>query len=140
MVAHELFLIYLRAIETDVSGLLHFGTVYNRGNGDTYLKEARQNAAVFFRTGGGTPPAIEGLKKVAWNGKSTPNAAKPCVAFNLGTPHRADSLDADGTCKYGHYCMQWVSDKGRGGMCGACEHGKLNCDYEPSLRLSKPLN
>ena len=47
-VVHELLLIYFRAIETDTSNVLHLGNVFDRGNGDTYLSEARQNAAAFF--------------------------------------------------------------------------------------------
>ena len=48
-VTHELLLIYFRAVETDTSNLLHLGNVFDGGNGDTYLAEARQNAAAFFR-------------------------------------------------------------------------------------------
>ena len=62
-VVHELLLIYFRAIETDTSNVLHLGNVFDRGNGDTYLAEARQNAATFFRSRGGNPQPGDGNDK-----------------------------------------------------------------------------
>ena len=136
-VAHELLLIYFRAIETDSAGTLHLGNVYDRGNGDTYLQEARQNADAFFRTGGGDPrPGL--AKEVKWNGKSTASSKKPCVAFNLKKPHLAGVLDPDGCCRFAHTCMQWVSDKGPRGMCGG-EHAKIDCDYDAAKKRDSPL-
>ena len=47
-VAHELLLIYFRAVEFDPSRRLDIGNVYVRGSGDTYFAEARVNARTFF--------------------------------------------------------------------------------------------
>ena len=142
-VAHELMLIYFRAVETDVSRALHLGNIYDRGNGDTYLAEARQNAAAFFRSRGGTPR--DGVKddkggeqKPAWNGSFSATSKKPCVAFNLKVAHRPDVIDATGCCRFAHTCMQWVSDKGSRGMCGG-NHAKPDCDYDAAKKLDKPL-
>ena len=136
-VAHELLLIYFRAIETDILRTLHFGNVFDRGSSDTYLSEARQNAATFFRPRAGNAQPI-GDKKVKWNGKSTPASKKPCVAFNLEKEHLPAVLDATGCCKFSHTCMQWVSDKGSRGMCGG-DHAKLHCDYDAAKKRDTPL-
>ena len=140
-VAHELLLIYIRAVETDASGGLHLGNVYDRGNGDTFLAEARQNAAVFFRSGGGDPRpggAKDDKLQIKWNGKHSKDSKKPCVAFNLGKPHQQTVLMADGCCKFSHSCMQWVSDKGSRGMCGG-DHAKVDCDYDAAKKRDAPL-
>ena len=139
-VVHELLLIYFRAIETDTSNVLHLGNVFDRGNGDTYLAEARQNAATFFRSRGGNPQPGDGNDKqqIKWNGKASETAKKPCVAFNLGKPHQQNVLMPDGCCKFSHTCMQWVSDKGPRGMCGG-NHAKIDCDYDAAKKRDTPL-
>jgi hypothetical protein len=60
-VAHELLLCYMREIDFDPTRNLHMGNVFRRGGQDTLLSEARRNAAVFFRTSGGTPQ-LDGAK------------------------------------------------------------------------------
>ena len=139
-VVHELLLIYFRAIETDTAKVLHLGNVFDRGNGDTFLAEARQNAATFFRSRGGDPRPEDGKDKqqIKWNGKASETAKKPCVAFNLGKPHQQNVLMPDGCCKFSHTCMQWVSDKGSRGMCGGA-HAKIDCDYDAAKKRDTPL-
>ena len=131
-VAHELLLVYFREIETS-SGALHFGNVHDRGSADTLMAEARANAATFFRSGGGTP-----LLTLKWNGKFDSSAKKPCVAFNFKKDHKADVLAPDGSCRFNHVCMQWVSDKGPRGTCGG-SHCKMDCTYDPAQRRDSPL-
>ena len=131
-VAHELLLIYFRAVEFDTSRRLNIGNVYVRGSGDTYLAEARVNARTFFAS-----RSVDSCE-VCWNGKFNASAKKPCVAFNLDEPHKVDSLDNAGCCKFKHMCMQWVSDKGSHGMCGG-DHPKVRCTYDASKKLSSPL-
>ena len=138
--AFESLLVYFRAVEGS-RGTLTIGTVFNNGSGDVYAAEARQSVLMFFRTSGGN--LREGEKPedkpvVKWNGKSTESNAKPCVAFNFAREHSRSSLDAAGCCKYSHKCMQWVSDKGPGGMCGG-NHRKTECDYDESKKLSSAL-
>ena len=137
-VAHELLLIYFRTIETDTAKNLHLGNVFDRGNADTYLTEARQNADAFFRTSGGNPRGSEGGTKRSYSGEFTRTSKRPCVAFNFGSKHNDESLDESGRCRFNHTCMQWVNDKGPGGMCGG-NHPKVRCDYDPSKRLDQPL-
>lgn len=134
-VAHELFLIYLKAIENDQRRLLHLGDVVASGNTDTYVLEARNNAEAFFRTVGGNPSASS-PSSVEWNGKFNKSATKLCIAFNRGKP--CTHLDADGTCKFSHRCMQWVSDKGKRGQCLG-DHPFCKCTYDPAKKLDEPL-
>ena len=140
--AHEFFMVHLRAIETDVSRRLHLGNVVSLGHRDVYLSEATANVAAFFRSGAGNarrdeeePPNDPTLK---WNGKWTHDATQCCMAFNLETEHRRKNLKPDGTCKFCHKCMQWVSDKGPRGVCGG-DHPKSKCDYDPSKRVDQPV-
>ena len=101
------------------------------------LAEARQNVAIFFRTGGGTP-RLGGGSQLSWNGKASTSSKKPCVAFNFAREHKHDVLEETGTCRFGHFCMQWVSDKGPRGMCGG-PHPKLECTYDAAKRVDKPV-
>ena len=109
-VAHELLLIYFRTIEFDPTRKLNLGNVHVRGSGDTYLAEARLNAQCFFCDEEPEPSTV------TWNGKFESRATKPCSAFNRGEDHKDIALDRSGCCKFNHVCMQWVSDKGPGGM------------------------
>ena len=136
-----LFLVYLKRVENDPTRTLTLATVYRAGSCDTYLAEAKQMAAAFFRTRVGNTPEPEvkpGDDKPKWNGKSTPTAKKPCAAFNFATPHRHSALDASGCCKFAHKCNQWVDDKGPGGMCFG-DHKKSECDYDPAHKRDKAL-
>ncbi|MGB1607667.1 MAG: hypothetical protein ACPIOQ_83845, partial [Promethearchaeia archaeon] len=138
-VAHELMLIYFRAIETDGTGAVHLGNVYDRGYGDTFLAEARLSAAAFFRPGGGNlldDKPTDGKRK--WSGKVTGVAKKPCTAFNFEKEHQPHVLDANGACRFTHTCSQWVSDKGPGGMCGG-DHAKAHCTYDAAKKRDTAL-
>ena len=59
------------------------------------------------------------------------------MAYNNNTEHGANSLDHDGTCKFNHICMQWVSDKGPRGICGG-KHTKGECTYDAGKKLDGP--
>ena len=143
MEAHEYMLIYWRAIAEDATRKLTLANVYEGGKQDTYLTEARANAVTFFRPPAQgqrnedeEPPKTVGEKK--YTGKFDSSAVKPCLSFNYKTKHQAKHLDANGCCKFNHFCMQWVSDKGPRGMCGG-SHPKADCPYDASKKLDKPL-
>ena len=131
--AHELMLVYFREIETSVGGALHLGNVYDRGSADMLMAEARANVLTFFRPGGGN---LQG-EQPKWNGKFTSSTKKMCVAFNFKKEHSRDSLLQDGTCKFNHICMQWVTDKGPRGVCGG-DHCKVECSYDSSKTRDSP--
>ena len=133
--AHEFFLVHLRAIETDTSKTLTLANVVAKGNRDYYLMEATANEGTFFRSGGGKLQGDD--LNVKWNGKFTKDAKKPCIAFNRGNAHDPKHLHPDGTCKFNHVCMQWVTDKGPRGMCGG-DHPMGKCDYDAAKRCDQP--
>ena len=135
-VCHELFVLYLDRIETDVSRVLHFGNILERGMFDTLLTQAKANEVVCFRTRGENPRA-GAPTNVTWNGKYTATSKQPCMAYNKGTEHTSGSLDADGTCRFNHCCMQWVDDKGPRGICGGA-HPKGECTYDANHKLDGP--
>ena len=94
----------------------------------------------FFRTGGGKlQPEGTSDDKIEWNGKFAVNSKRPCVSFNKGTDHEPKHLTADGTCKFNHICMQWVTDKGPRGTCGG-NHPFGQCNYDASKRSDKPAS
>ena len=139
-VAYELVMTYIEEIERDVTRSLHFANVYARGKHDTLLAKARASSAAFFRTRGGTPRAGGPTPNAAvtaaaktWNGKFTAGASRACVAYNRGLAHLPANLADDGTCVHDHVCMQFVSDKGKGGQCRGA-HRFTECDYEPSKK------
>jgi len=134
-VTHELFILYLDRIETDVSRMLNFANVIDRGMFDTLLAQAKANEVICFRTRGENPRAGAPVNK--WNGKFNEKSERPCMAFNNGTEHGANSLDSDGTCRFNHICMQWVSDKGPRGICGG-KHAKGECTYDVAKKLDGP--
>ena len=132
-IAHELLLIYLREIETDAARALHFGNVFRRGGQDTFLAEAKQNALLFFRPGGGDPQP----KGISPTGRFNTSSTQACAAFNNGKP--CTRLDAQGTCLFNHRCNQFVSDKGKGGICFG-EHARCQgCDYDAGKKLAAAL-
>ena len=135
-VCHELFVLYLDRIETDVTRALHFGNILERGMFDTMLTQAKANEVICFRTRGENPRA-GAPTNVSWNGKYTSTSKQPCMAYNKGTEHTSGSLDADGTCRFNHVCMQWVDDKGPRGICGGA-HPKGECTYDAKHKLDGP--
>jgi hypothetical protein len=146
-VAFELVGLYCRDIDRDPTRTLHIGNVYQRGNQDTLLTEARRNAAAFFRPLGGNPrderpPTDDKSGKggdkqaIKPNGKFDTDAKTCCVDFNMGRPCKR--LKPDGTCMHNHRCNQFVSDKGPRGVCFGT-HARCNgCDYDESKKLTKP--
>ena len=68
-------------------------------------------------------------KGVKWNGKDTPDAKAVCYTYNLGSSatHPAKSLLPDGTCKFRHVCNQFVTGKGKGGICEG-KHARAYCE------------
>ena len=135
-VCHELFLVYLDRIESDVSRRLNLGNIFEQGMFDTMLTQAKANEVICFRTRGENPRPGSATD-VTWNGKYNESSQQPCMAYNKGTDHTSKSLDADGACKFNHVCMQWVSDKGPRGICGG-KHPKGQCTYDAALKLDGP--
>ena len=138
-VAHELMIVYFKAIANHPTKKLNLSNVYEEGSGDTYLAEARVNAAIHYdsTSGGGGSGGDKAI--TTWNGKFTATSEQLCVAFNYGRTHEAKSLDPKtGTCKYNHVCMQWVNDKGSGGMCRG-NHPKIECTYDASKKIKEAL-
>ena len=136
-VLHELFILYLDRIEKDVTRMLNFANVIEGGMFDTLLSQAKANEVICFRTRGGDPRAGSPVNAIKWNGKCNEKSERPCMAYNNGTEHGSNSLDADGTCKFNHICMQWVSDKGPRGICGG-KHAKGECTYDAAKKLDGP--
>ena len=139
-VAQEFMCLHFRKIKEDSTRDTNLGNVHDKGQQDTMLGEARHTADAFFRTRGGEPrdvcpPINSGEKK--YSGKFDSNATKPCISWNLGKLHNDKHLDDSGCCKFNHFCMQWVSDKGPRGMCGG-NHPKVKCNYDASKKLDKP--
>jgi len=146
-VAHELLLCYMREIDFDPTRNLHMGNVFRRGGQDTLLSEARRNAAVFFRTSGGTPQ-LDGAKipgdritknpkpDLKPNGKADDSSKKPCADFNAGRPCK--KLKPDGSCVFAHRCNQFVADKGPGGYCFGVHARCTGCDYDAGKKLRAP--
>ena len=138
--SYQLLLVYISEIENDPTRTLHLGNVYSRGKHDSLLSKAKA-AAVFFRTRGGTPRGAtpstssdnDSSTTKTWNGKWTTGAPRVCYAYNTGKPHQAANLRADGTCMHDHVCMQFVSDKGKGGQCRG-KHAWTECTYDASKK------
>ena len=132
-VAQELLLIMLRRIE-DSGGALTLRNVFNESHLNSYVDEARRNAAHFypklssiFRSTGGNPGASKSGGKIEWNNKFTASSMRCCPAFNNKTEHQQNALFQDsGTCKFNHVCSAWVSDKGKAGKC-LQNHPKIAC-------------
>ena len=138
--AYCLFIIYLEAIE-DSQGVLNLANVFAAGAQDTRLKAANQRYADTF----GCRPCDEqddqdkekGTTAKKWNGKDSPNATKVCKTYNFkDAEHPKQHLYKDGTCKFRHVCMHWVTGKGAGGMCEQ-NHPKYSCT-NPDKTNTKP--
>ena len=131
-VAHELFLVYIEAVETSSDDTVHIRSIYANGSQDTYLKRAIDSANSEFK---GVPAVVKdpgtatpgGAGAGKWNGNFNRKATTPCFSFNMGTVHPARSLDDKGTCKHNHVCDHWVSNKGPAGTCGG-RHPRSKCD------------
>ena len=130
-IAHELFLVYLEAVETSSDDAVNIRTIFTNGSQDTYLKRAMDSASVEFK---GAPKGGDRERanatpegEVKWNGNFNRKATTSCFSYNMGTPHPTRSLDDKGTCKHNHVCDHWVSNKGPRGTCGG-KHPRSRCD------------
>ena len=140
-VAFELMVVLMRKVENSPSEL-NIGNIISEVYLNSAMEEATEAAkhyyAVFFRgRAGDAQPGLgndKGAEKEAkWNNKFNHDKdAKPCAAFNNGAAHNAFQLKADGSCRFGHVCDHWVSDKGPGGKClgsaGTKGHTRDACD------------
>ena len=134
-VSCELVLLYLRKIDQDPTHTLSMANVFEHGGQDTMLGEARVNAGAFFRTLGENPRP--GAAAGSGNEQQFHSSSKrPCKDYNAGRP--CTRLDAQGRCKFNHVCDQWVSDKGKNGICGLCHPRGLGCSYDESKKLKGP--
>ena len=130
--AHMLVEVYLEDI--DNSTTLSIGNIVASGGVDSRMARARTLAEEkfgqsIFRSGSNNqkPNARDDLGSDKWNGKDTPNSALGfCTSYNYGNQHPAKSLKPDGTCKYKHLCMQWVTGKGPDGCCEG-KHPRKEC-------------
>ena len=150
-IAFECMVLYLRMVEASTSYAL--ATVKEKSGGiDAIRGEAAAIAydhypAEFFRSLGGNPKDVipPGGKKGAdvFKGSikgDTPTSTKGCVSWNMGTPHLAKHVGADGRCMFKHgVCDQFVTDKGKGGQCGSTQHKRPNCDYDSSKKCTRPV-
>ena len=142
--AHELFLVYLEAVETAPEGsTLTLANVYASGGHDMYRERAMMRAKDFFKgddKGKDDPKGIFRTDQCTYIGQTS--SGKPCHTFNLGKPneqHPPNTLDATGRCKFAHKCDQWVSeqpDGTKGGICGSWKHSRVRCD-NPKKSASK---
>ena len=135
---HELFLVYLDALETSADTTTTIGNVYLKGSQDTYLNMAMKRVQELYpkhRPGQGIfrdfePPddKDKGGGKVKFNGAWNTKATTKCITFNLGNKdHPTKCLNANGSCKFLHACDHWVSDKGPRGQCGG-NHPRTKCN------------
>jgi hypothetical protein len=122
--AYCLLLIYIEAIESHPTQY-NLANVFGAGSQDTRCKAAKERAARLFKVN----PDPDDKPRVKWNGKDTPESKAVCYTFNLGpsATHPAKSLLPDGTCKFRHVCNQFVTGKGKGGICEG-PHARVRCD------------
>ena len=118
--AYCLFIVYLEAIE-DSRGVLNLANVFAAGAQDTRLKAANQRySRMFCQTCDDQDDKDKEKDKGAnkWNNRDSPNANGICKTYNFrDAEHPKKHLFKDGTCKFRHVCIQWVTGKGAGGMC-----------------------
>jgi hypothetical protein len=134
--AHELFLVYLEAVETAHAGRgLTLANVYESGGQDMFREKALARAKEHFKGGSSADDKVEKTKTEAerifrWGFNSS--STKCCLTFNLGRDkHPATAVDAKGKCIFNHKCDHWVSeqpDGTKGGICGSTKHGRHACD------------
>ena len=123
--AYCLFLIYVEAVE-DSRGQLNLGNVFAHGAHDMRIKAASVREKELF-DGKNPDKKEEEVIQRKWNGRDSPNASKICRTFNFkDAKHPDQHLYKDGTCKFRHVCMQWVTGKGPNGCCEGA-HAKFDC-------------
>jgi hypothetical protein len=132
--AHELFLVYLEAIETAPEGsTVTIANVYASGGHDMYRERALLRAKEMFK--GMSEDKDRGIFRpdvCTYIGQTS--SGKPCTTFNLGkanSEHPKSVLDHTGRCKFAHKCDHFVteqSDGTKGGICGSWKHCRVKCD------------
>ena len=138
---HELFLVYLEAIETAAGARnLNLANVYESGGHDMYRERAVARAKEHFKTssssqgGGGADKKTDEEKsdQRIFRGSFNSSSNKCCITFNLGRAnHPSTALDAKGKCLFNHKCDHFVSEQAdgtKGGICGSTKHGRSSCD------------
>ena len=132
--AHMVVEIYWEDVDNSTS--LTIGNILASGGTDSRMARARTlteerfgqgifRSGTFGRaTGGGAPPVDGGAP---WDCKGTPDSSLGfCNSYNYKQTHPSRSLKADGTCKFKHACMQWVTGKGADGCCEG-KHPRKDC-------------
>ena len=123
--AYCLLLIYIEAVESHPTQY-NLANVFGAGSQDTRCKAAKERSARLFKVKPDDERPQLGIK---WNGKDTPDSKAVCYTYNLGpkATHPAKSLLSDGTCKFRHVCNQFVTGKGKGGICEG-NHARAHCE------------
>jgi hypothetical protein len=136
-VAHELLVIYFKEIDMDMTNSLSLANVFGgckRGGHDSFLGEARRNVEAFFRTRSGA--LREGSPSKTANGKFNDKSDRACKDYNAGRP--CARLDSSGACVFNHKCNQFVSDKGKNGVCFGAHPRCEGCSYAADKKCAKP--
>ena len=136
-VAHELLVIYFKEIDMDMTNSLSLANVFGgckRGGHDSFLGEARRNVEAFFRTRSGA--LREGSPSKIANGKFNEKSDRACKDYNAGRP--CTRLDANGACMFNHKCNQFVTDKGKNGVCFGAHPRCEGCSYAADKKCAKP--
>ena len=128
--------VYLSRVEDPTLGVVNIGNVSEHGAVDSLREDAILLGTEMYgkafrklRVEPSDPPhggATSTNDDVEWNTKFSKDNKSPCHAYTFGMPHKPASLLPDGTCKYNHKCIHWVSDKGKNGQCGGA-HRKDSC-------------
>jgi hypothetical protein len=152
-VAHELFLLYIRKVDSEGDYYSLPSVVQKLGGLDTFREEAFHSAhshwpSACFRSRGENPRetgrSISGnldmsnfVECVACND----GASSICKWYNIrecNGKHDPADVDSRGRCKHRHCCNQFVTDKGKNGRCEG-KHPRFECDYDRSKRCKKPV-
>ena len=140
--AHELLLVYLDKVDQAVDKSKTLSNVFDKEGVDAMKDEALAGvvsrfgsgpANIFRHTGGSRGQG--GDKE--YNGRDTPRAAQPCIAWNRNPndpQHRQEHLFDDGCCRFRHKCGMFI--KLPNGEVGYCfrNHCMSNCDRKPEER------
>ena len=126
---HELLLVYLEDIDASTS--LTFHSVVTDGSTDRRRRMAEVACKVhypnanIFRSGG-KRTGLEDADAATHNGRYTKTSKQQCQDWNAGKT--CTRLHPNGTCKFNHVCNQWVTNKGKDGICGSTTHARHECD------------
>ena len=128
--------VYLEDIDNsttlNISSIMDSGGIDARMSRAVAMGEEKFGGHIFRSVGGAgrRGGGLEGERDgdgLKWNGKDTPHSTLGfCTSYNYGNKHPVKSLKPDGTCKYKHLCMQWVTGKGPDGCCEG-KHPRKEC-------------